>query len=480
MWIEAGEPGCTLSCSGHSSGRRTTLWDALDHFHLGAVAGIRDQLASNGRPRGAAPRAAARSSITSQTFELFDRLSAVIVRRADPGQSGADPADPLLAACQIVAEAHPYTDRPPVGRGDRSSRRSTTWSRSPAPRGCASGRPCCAATGGRRMSGRWWPGTARSATRWRSLRARAALRDDRAEIRHAPRRSIGRSRMELAPEAVTFYPTLAVARASASATCSPSRSATRAATCAHRRWRSRCSASCRLVTPLITQVLVNSVIPRSELDQLTFCALALAVTAIGMASVQMMEGLRHAAARGADRLEAAGRGDRSRAPAARLAVSRIHGGRFRRPLDGNRRGPPHLHRADVAQPHGRRDLLVQHLPDAVLRSEACPDRDRARARQGVADHWDERACASITRTVTSTCRARSAASCCSFSPASASCGSPTRRCALLRCGRGSSPRRSATSSPRSAPPTCSGGRGLVSDFRDDHHFRRRVRDRQQL
>src|SRR5205085_815697 len=45
-----------------------------------------------------------------------------------------------------------------------------------------------------------------------------------------------------------------------------------------------------LVAPLITNVLINSIIPRTELDQLLVCALALAVTAIGVASVQAMEG----------------------------------------------------------------------------------------------------------------------------------------------------------------------------------------------
>ena len=46
-----------------------------------------------------------------------------------------------------------------------------------------------------------------------------------------------------------------------------------------------------LVSPLITEVLINSVIPRTELDQLVFCAFALAVTAIGMAGMQAMESL---------------------------------------------------------------------------------------------------------------------------------------------------------------------------------------------
>ena len=45
-----------------------------------------------------------------------------------------------------------------------------------------------------------------------------------------------------------------------------------------------------LVFPLITQALVDPVIPRTELDQLAFCALALAVTAIArIAGVQTVE-----------------------------------------------------------------------------------------------------------------------------------------------------------------------------------------------
>ncbi|MDI1261938.1 MAG: NHLP bacteriocin export ABC transporter permease/ATPase subunit, partial [bacterium] len=46
-----------------------------------------------------------------------------------------------------------------------------------------------------------------------------------------------------------------------------------------------------LIVPLITNVLVSSVIPRSEIDQLVICALALAVTSIAIAGVQTVEGL---------------------------------------------------------------------------------------------------------------------------------------------------------------------------------------------
>ena len=76
-----------------------------------------------------------------------------------------------------------------------------------------------------------------------------------------------------------------------------------------------------LVTPLITNVLINSVIPRSELDQLAFCALALAVTAIAIAGVQTMQGMAMLRIEGTDGLEAAGGGDRPDAQAANLAVS---------------------------------------------------------------------------------------------------------------------------------------------------------------
>jgi NHLM bacteriocin system ABC transporter ATP-binding protein len=44
-----------------------------------------------------------------------------------------------------------------------------------------------------------------------------------------------------------------------------------------------------LATPFVTQVLVNSVLPRSEIDQLTFCAIALGVTALAMAGLQMLQ-----------------------------------------------------------------------------------------------------------------------------------------------------------------------------------------------
>jgi NHLM bacteriocin system ABC transporter ATP-binding protein len=285
MWIEADEPGARFVSGPAPAG--DALWDALDRFHVGAVAGIRDLLASHGHRE--AQRLVLRSELdTAHTFELFDRLSSVIVRRPDLVQSGADPADPLLAACQAVAESlHTSIVRPSARRAmqqtfedvieiARASRlrvrkallRGDWWTQDVGPLIA-------------------WHGEGRSPVALLRVRKRYIMIEPRSGTRRVVDRALA---LELAPEAVTFYPTL------------PARGLL---------FRDLLTFSLRhtrgnflrialavialgllsLVTPLITQVLVDSVIPRSELDQLTFCALALAMTAIGIASIQTMEGL---------------------------------------------------------------------------------------------------------------------------------------------------------------------------------------------
>ena len=46
-----------------------------------------------------------------------------------------------------------------------------------------------------------------------------------------------------------------------------------------------------LIPPLITNFLVNSVIPRTEIDQLIVCAAALVVTGVSIASLQVVQGV---------------------------------------------------------------------------------------------------------------------------------------------------------------------------------------------
>lgn len=287
MWIEAGQSACSAVGSA-SMPDADVLWRAIDQFHLCAMACIRDYLAHDvGRE---ARRLVRRSELTTaQTLDSFDRLSAIVVRRFDHAEMEADPSDPLLAACRMVAEAvrapfvvaprtasaqQSFADVVEIARGARLRVRQTL------------------------LRGEWWKQDVGSLVAWRGeqrnpvalirgARGRYTMIDSRAGTRRPVDRSLA---MELAPEAVTFYPAL------------PSRQL---------RFRDLLIFSFRhssdnvgrvglavvatgalsLIAPLITNVLINSVIPRTELDQLAFCALALVVTSVAMASVQTMEGL---------------------------------------------------------------------------------------------------------------------------------------------------------------------------------------------
>jgi NHLM bacteriocin system ABC transporter ATP-binding protein len=287
IWIEAGQSACTAVGSA-SMPDADVLWRAVDQFHRCAMVCIRDYLTRDvGREK---QRLVRRSELTTaQTYESFDRLSAIVVRRFDHAEIETDPADPLLAACRVVAEA----GRAPLIVAPRSA---------PARQEFADVIEIAQAARLRvrqtLLRGDWWKQDVGPLVAWhgkqrnpvaliRGARGRYTMIDSRAGTHRPVDQSLA---LELAPEAVTFYPAL------------PSRQI---------RLRDLLIFSFRhssgnigrivfavvvmsmlsLVMPLITNVLVTSVIPRTELDQLAFCALALAVTAVAMASIQALEGL---------------------------------------------------------------------------------------------------------------------------------------------------------------------------------------------
>ena len=287
MWVEAGQSACTAVTSA-SMPNAEELWRAVDQFHGCATVCIRDYLARNaGRET---QRLVRRSELTTaQTFESFDRLSAIVVRRFGRVEVETDPSDPLLAACRTVAEAGrvPFIVAPRPASAQQEFANVIEIARTARLRVRQT-----------LLRGEWWKQDVGPLLAWhgeerrpvaliRGARGRYTMIDPGAGTRRPVDRSLA---LGLAPQAVTFYPAL------------PSRQL---------RFRDLLIFAFRhssgdvsrialaiiamsllsLVTPLVTNVLVTSVIPRTELDQLAFCALALAVTAIGIASIQTMEGL---------------------------------------------------------------------------------------------------------------------------------------------------------------------------------------------
>ena len=287
MWIEAGPSGCGVLGT-EQMPDADQLWRAVDQFHLGVASCVRQYLAYDGE-REARRLVLRRELIAAQTAESFERLSDVVVQRSIHTAIATDSADPLFNACRVVVEAikMPFTipPRPPQSEGGFGGAIEIARAARLRVRRTL-------------LRGEWWQQDAGPLVAWHgearnpvALIRRGARRYVMLDTKTGTQRTVDRAlAMELAPEAVSFYPAL------------PARPL---------RFRDLLTFSFRhstgsflriviaiiaigllsLVTPQITSLLVNSVIPRSELDQLVFCALALAVTAIAIASIQTMEGL---------------------------------------------------------------------------------------------------------------------------------------------------------------------------------------------
>jgi ATP-binding cassette subfamily C protein len=286
LWVEAGEEGCAAIAT--SAGPASSaIWPAIDQFHQTFVACVQGMLARD--TLGESERLASRNALAaSQSTEAFDRLSGIIVRRFDHDAVDASHSDRLDGACQIVGSAM----RAPIGVSGRvdGSRQDFAGLAQIAQDARLRLRQVL-------LRSDWWRLDAGPLVGWYGeTRDPVALvyAPGRGYVMIDPltklRRQVDRAlAAQFAPEAAMFYPPL------------PSRSL---------KFRDLLQFALRyargsglrialavaligllsLVTPFVTNLLISSIIPRSELDQLVFCALALGLTALSVAGVQVMQG----------------------------------------------------------------------------------------------------------------------------------------------------------------------------------------------
>jgi NHLM bacteriocin system ABC transporter ATP-binding protein len=285
LWVEAGAEGCAVVAAGMAP---ASIWPAIDQFHLSFLACVQRILAHE--RLGESERLASRSALaTSQSMEAFDRLSGIIVRRFDHDAVEASYLDRLVGACQLVGNAM----RTPIAISSRVDGSLQDFA----------GLAQIAQEARLRLRqvllrSDWWRTDAGPLVGW------LGEKRDPIALVYEPRRGysmidpltkarrpVNRAEAaQIAPEAAMFYPPLS------------SRSL---------RFRDLLQFALRyargsglriasavvvigllsLVTPFVTNLLISSIIPRSELDQLVFCALALGLTALAVAGVQVMQGL---------------------------------------------------------------------------------------------------------------------------------------------------------------------------------------------
>jgi len=287
LWVEAGEEGCAVNPAGQGPAD-DLIWLSIEQFHLGFVAcvqGILDREMQSERER-----LANRTKLAaSQAVESFDRLSGIIVRRFDHEAVGASHSDRLVGACQIVGNAM----RTPIAISGRVDGNQQDFAALAQIAQTARLRPRQVL-----LRSGWWKLDAGPLVGWYGeTRDPVALVYEvgRGYVMTDPLTNLGRPvnrsvATQIAPEAVVLYPPL------------PSRSL---------KFRDLLQFALRyahgngarialavaltgllsLVTPFVTNLLISSIIPRSELDQLVFCAFALGLTALSIAGIQVMQGL---------------------------------------------------------------------------------------------------------------------------------------------------------------------------------------------
>jgi NHLM bacteriocin system ABC transporter ATP-binding protein len=284
FWIEAREPDCTV-LSDATMPEFSVLWPAVDRVHLSVISRVATGLVLEADQER--QRLSERAALTrTQTVDALGHLAEIVVGEPTSRERELHYANPVLTSCRMVAAAlgvalpsthrpasgHKFSDVLEIARSGRLRSRLV------------------------QLHHGWWNHDVGPLVAWRGAeRDAVALVRDRHHgyTMYDPKRGskvpvTDSQAAELAPDAGALYPTL------------PSRAL---------RFRDLLKFSMvgvsgcvvrtlllilmigllSLIPPLLTNFLVNSVIPRTEIDQLVVCALALVVTAVSVSSLQAVQ-----------------------------------------------------------------------------------------------------------------------------------------------------------------------------------------------
>jgi len=286
LWIAAGASGCRVRPDA-AVPETSVLWPAIERLHLAIVSIVAMRVAQTVTHEQ--ELLSRRSEMSdSQTRDALGRLAETVVGKSVLAHVDLQQGDPLLSSCRLVAAS--------FGASIHGSSRSSTGHAFRDLLEMAR----AARLRVRRVQLRegWWKLDVGPLVAWHGKEQHpvALIRDggrgyvmiDSARgTRLAVTRPVA---AELAVEAAALYPAL------------PSRPL---------RYRDLLSMSVvgvagtvfrvlflilvigllSMVAPLITNFLVNSVIPRTEIDQLIVCALALVVTAVATSTLQVSQSM---------------------------------------------------------------------------------------------------------------------------------------------------------------------------------------------
>jgi NHLM bacteriocin system ABC transporter ATP-binding protein len=286
-WIVARED-TTLEVRESTDFALAEIWAALDRFHARVMESLclridEDALAEADRLR-------LRSNLNRlRTSSIVGRLAGIIA--AEPGSSrpGAAGANHLMAACREVGAAMGISLEAPASvlSGSDDLANAMTIARASRVRS-------------RRLLLRadWWTNSVGPLVAFLGEDRRAVAVLPGAGGRHivvdpgaGTRRELTRATAsELAPEALMFYRPLP-SRALMVRDLLKFGAAMVRADFLRVMLAALCLGLLALATPLVTKLLIDSVLPRAEADQLLICAIALVIVTLVAGGFQMMQGI---------------------------------------------------------------------------------------------------------------------------------------------------------------------------------------------